>query len=101
MWEYIDKIMTHPDYDKSFNKVINSALLFGLPILYKRLFDTVEIDGEETPVSVPNEYNEDAFYFPTDTAYERNARKRSNHKIGRMLAIQRASGGIARRKIGR
>ncbi len=48
---------------KSFNKVINSALLFGLPILYKRLFDTVEIDGEETPVSVPNEYNEDAFYF--------------------------------------
>ena len=63
MWEYIDKIMTHPDYDKSFNKVINSALLFGLPILYKRLFDTVEIDGEETPVSVPNEYNEDAFYF--------------------------------------
>lgn len=63
MWEYIDKIMTHPDYDKSFNKVINSALLFGLPVLYKRLFDTVEIDGEETPVSVPNEYNEDAFYF--------------------------------------
>ena len=63
MWEYIDKIMTHPDYDKSFNKVINSALLFGLPILYKRLFDTVEIDGEATPVSVPNEYNEDAFYF--------------------------------------
>ena len=46
MWEYIDKIMTHPDYDKSFNKVINSALLFGLPELYKRLFDTVEIDGD-------------------------------------------------------
>lgn len=63
MWEYIDKIMTHPDYDKSFNKVINSALLFGLPELYKRLFDTVEIDGEEKPVSVPNEYNENAFYF--------------------------------------
>ena len=63
LWEYIDKIMEHPDYDKSFNKVINSALLFGLPILYKRLFDTVEIDGEETPVSVPNEYNEDAYYF--------------------------------------
>ena len=100
MWEYIDKIMTHPDYDKSFNKVINSALLFGLPILYKRLFDTVEIDGEETPVSVPNEYNEDAFYFSTDTAYERNACKRSDYKIGRMLVIQRASVGIARRKIG-
>lgn len=63
MWEYIDKIMTHPDYDKSFNKVINSALLFGLPELYKRLFDTVEIDGEEKAVSVPNEYNENAFYF--------------------------------------
>ena len=52
MWEYIDKIMTHPDYDKSFNKVINSALLFGLPILYKRLFDTVEIDGEETTLEL-------------------------------------------------
>ena len=63
MWEYIDKIMTHPDYDKSFNKVINSALLFGLPELYKRLFDTVEIDGEEKAVSVPNEYNENAFNF--------------------------------------
>ena len=63
MWEYIDKIMMHPDYDKSFNKVINSALLFGLPELYKRLFDTVEIDGEEKAVSVPNEYNENAFYF--------------------------------------
>lgn len=63
MWEYIDKIMTHPDYDKSFNKVINSALLFGLPILYKRLFDTVEIDGEEKTVSVPREYSEDALYF--------------------------------------
>lgn len=62
-WEYIDKIMTHPDYGKSFNKVINSALLFGLPELYKRLFDTVEIDGEEKTVSVPNEYNENAFYF--------------------------------------
>ena len=35
------------------------------------------------------------------TAYERNARKRSDHKIGRMLAIQRASGGITRRKSGR
>ena len=63
MWEYIDKIMMHPDYGKSFNKVINSALLFGLPELYKRLFDTVEIDGEEQTVSVPNEYNENAFYF--------------------------------------
>ncbi len=62
-WEYIDKIMMHPDYGKSFNKVINSALLFGLPELYKRLFDTVEIDGEEQTVSVPNEYNENAFYF--------------------------------------
>lgn len=62
-WEYIDKIMTHPDYDKSFNKVINSALLFGLPELYKRLFDKVEIDGEEKTVSVPREYSEDALYF--------------------------------------
>ena len=63
MWEYIDKIMTHPDYDKSFNKVINSALLFGLPELHRRLFDKVEIDGEEKTVSVPREYSEDALYF--------------------------------------
>lgn len=63
MWERIDKIMKHPDYAKSFNKVINSALLFGLPTLCKRLFDTVKIDGEKTPVSVPNDYNEGAYYF--------------------------------------
>lgn len=62
-WEYIDKIMTHPDYDKSFNKVINSALMFGLPELHRRLFDKVEIDGEEKAVSVPREYSEDALYF--------------------------------------
>ena len=62
-WEYIDKIMTHPDYDKSFNKVINSALMFGLPELHRRLFDKVEIDGEEKTVSVPREYSEDALYF--------------------------------------
>ena len=63
MWDYIDKIMTHPDYDKSFNKVINSALLFGLPELHRRLFDKVEIDGEEKTVSVPRKYSEDALYF--------------------------------------
>ncbi|MBR3806327.1 MAG: hypothetical protein IKJ13_05785 [Clostridia bacterium] len=63
LWEIIDEIMTLSTYEKSFNKVINDALLFGLPELHKRLFDTVEIDGEERKVSVANEYGIDAFYF--------------------------------------
>lgn len=42
LWEKIDRIMTLPEYRKSFNKVINDALFFGLEMLEKSLFDEVE-----------------------------------------------------------
>ena len=49
LWEKIEAIMEIPNYSKSFNKVINEALFYGLPILYKKLFETVteEVEGEK------------------------------------------------------
>lgn len=45
LWEQIDKLMTLPTYEKSFNRVINQALRYGLPLLIKAEFG--EIDYEE------------------------------------------------------
>lgn len=36
--EQIDKIMEHPKYQKSFNKVINDALFYGVQQLYDYLY---------------------------------------------------------------
>lgn len=44
----IDEIMEHPQY-KSFSKVINDALFYGLPVLRKELFGEVTIDEQSTP----------------------------------------------------
>ncbi len=44
-WEQIDKLMTLPRYEKTFNGVINDALDYGLPLLIKEAFGI--IDGEE------------------------------------------------------
>lgn len=46
LWDKIDRIMTLPEYRKSFNKVINDALFFGLEMLEKSLFDEVEESDE-------------------------------------------------------
>lgn len=49
LWEKIDKIMEEPKYAKSFNKVINDALYFGLDELMRHLFEpeeTVEAEQE-------------------------------------------------------
>ncbi len=62
-WELIREIATVDRYKDSFNAIINDALMFGLPELHKRLFDKVQIDGEEKTVSVPRKYSEDALYF--------------------------------------
>lgn len=62
-WALIRKIATVDRYKNSFNAIVNDALMFGLPELHRRLFDKVEIDGEEKAVSVPREYSEDALYF--------------------------------------
>ncbi len=37
-WEQIDKLMTLPRYEKTFNGVINDALDYGLPMLIKEAF---------------------------------------------------------------
>lgn len=38
IWNLIDRIMTVPEYEKSFNKVINHALKYGIVSLYEELF---------------------------------------------------------------
>lgn len=53
-WELIREIATVKRYESSFNAIVNDALAFGLPELHKRLFDKVQLDGEESV---------DAFYF--------------------------------------
>lgn len=45
-WEYIDRLMQLDKYKKSFNKVINNALDYGLPLLLKSEFG--EIEDEDT-----------------------------------------------------
>ena len=61
-WELIREIATVKRYESSFNAIVNDALAFGLPELHKRLFDKVQLDGEEKAVSVPKEYSVDALY---------------------------------------
>ena len=51
-WEQIDELMSMPKYEKSFNKVINDALDYGLPLLLK------EAKGEVTYESEEEKYNE-------------------------------------------
>lgn len=62
MWSMIEDIMTVKGY-KSFNKVINDALIYGLPELHKRLFDKVEIDGEEKNFEIPKGYGSEVMTF--------------------------------------
>ncbi|MCM1441526.1 MAG: hypothetical protein NC131_20315, partial [Roseburia sp.] len=61
LWEQIDKVMTLPSYEKSFNRVINHALEFGLPLLVKSAFG--EIDYEEERKQFEAEHTkEEEFY---------------------------------------
>lgn len=53
--EQINRIMELPEY-KSFNKVINDALFYGVPMLCEKLFGEVKLD-EATP-SIPLRANE-------------------------------------------
>ena len=56
-WELIDKLAELPKYEKSFNKIINDALDYGLPLLIKVEFgDIKDNDGykmEEPPMDEP------------------------------------------------
>lgn len=46
IWDKIDEIMTLPEYEKSFNKVINEALFYGMDMLHKQLFSKEEFENE-------------------------------------------------------
>ena len=46
-WERIDELMSMPKYEKSFNKVINEALDYGLPLLLKEAKGEVTYESEE------------------------------------------------------
>lgn len=48
--EQIERVMEHPDY-KSFSKVVNDALFYGLPILCEKLFGEVTLSEEKAPPS--------------------------------------------------
>lgn len=52
LWEQIERIMALPSYEKSFNKVINSALMYGLPKLCEAEFGKVE-DFEIIDLNLP------------------------------------------------
>lgn len=56
-WELIDKLAELPKYEKSFNKIINDALDYGLPLLIKAEYgDIKDNDGykmEEPPMDEP------------------------------------------------
>ena len=47
LWEKIDRIMEEEKYNKSFNKVINDALYFGLDEVMRHLFEREETIKEE------------------------------------------------------
>ncbi len=64
MWEQIDRIQSVETYSKSFNKVINTALLYGLPILEKQLFEQVTLENGETKyIEREGVAQEQALYF--------------------------------------
>ena len=46
-WEQIDELMSMPKYEKSFNRVINEALDYGLPLLLKAEKGEVTYQNEE------------------------------------------------------
>lgn len=57
IWEQIDQIMTLPEYEKSFNKVVNEALFYGIEILFNEVFKIKKPKEEkkETPLKTDEE----------------------------------------------
>lgn len=52
--EMVDVLMQRPEY-KSFNKVLNEALFYGLPILYEKVFGEVVEAPQEAPQVIVQE----------------------------------------------
>lgn len=61
IWEQIDKLMMLPQYEKTFNKVINDALYYGLPLLIKEAFGIIDYE-EETKQYNSVHSREEEFY---------------------------------------
>ena len=51
LWKLIDKISQDNYYSNSFNKIINDALFYGLPLLYEKVFGEAVLTSEEVPPS--------------------------------------------------
>lgn len=60
-WEQIERIMSLPQYEKSFNRVINNALDYGLPLLIKAEFGEIDEEVEEKIYSTVHSKDEE-FY---------------------------------------
>lgn len=61
-WEQIDKLMTLPQYKNTFNKVINDALDYGLPLLIKAEFGDIEDEETESGKTVTAHGKDEEFY---------------------------------------
>ena len=62
-WLMIDEIARTDYYSKSFNKIINDALFYGLPILYEKTVGGVtEVERRELTGEGQTGTAEDAFY---------------------------------------
>ncbi|MCM1224134.1 MAG: hypothetical protein NC548_57745 [Lachnospiraceae bacterium] len=60
-WKQIEKLMSLPQYRNTFNKVINDALDYGLPLLIKAEFG--ELEEEETEQThLPAHGKDEEFY---------------------------------------
>lgn len=60
-WEQIEKLMALPQYKNTFNKVINDALDYGLPLLIKAEFG--DVADEETESSGLPAHNKDEEFY--------------------------------------
>ena len=65
-WEQIDKLATLEKYKKSFNKIINEALDYGLPMLIKAEFGYIDEEdyytSEEPTVAQYSQKEIDMYY---------------------------------------
>ena len=60
-WEQIAKLMTLPQYKNTFNKVINDALDYGLPLLIKAEFG--DVADEETECRITPAHGKDEEFY--------------------------------------
>ncbi len=61
-WAQIDRLMTLPRYEKTFNRVINDALDYGLPELIKAEFGEIEPPDNQACDSGQTRRNDREFY---------------------------------------